>query len=165
MGFPSHPFFSVNREVPFYHAFQLEPFLLPFPWHLQHLRASQYVHPEVVKLLLEKGADVNAKSHYEGYEITPVIHAIKSRHLSVVELLLEQEDISITDDEYNMVVDQEHLDETDPDPNKWKHSGISYAIEEQYRLYNENKGLHVGGRKSKKSKKSRKSKKSSRITK
>ena len=76
--------------------------------------ASQYVHPEVVKLLLEKGADVNAKSHYEGYEITPVIHAIKSRHLSVVELLLEQEDISITDDEHNMVVDQEHLDETDP---------------------------------------------------
>ena len=121
--------------------------------------ASQYVHPEVVKLLLEKGADVNAKSHYEGYEITPVIHAIKSRHLSVVELLLEQEDISITDDEYNMVVDQEHLDETDPDPNKWKHSGISYAIEEQYRLYNENKGLHVGGKKSKKTKKS------SRITK
>ncbi|PMD55239.1 ankyrin, partial [Hyaloscypha bicolor E] len=50
-------------------------------------RASMNGHVDIVKLLLEKGADVNAADR-DGQ--TPLYRAFANRHVDIVKLLLEK---------------------------------------------------------------------------
>jgi ankyrin repeat protein len=43
---------------------------------------------DIVKLLIETGADINAKN-YNGYESTPLMYALVAEHLEVVKLLIK----------------------------------------------------------------------------
>ena len=52
------------------------------------LRAAAKGHEEVVKLLLEKDAELETKD--EGYGRTPLLYAARNGHESVVKLLLEK---------------------------------------------------------------------------
>ncbi|OWF44955.1 myotrophin-like [Mizuhopecten yessoensis] len=49
--------------------------------------AADYGQVEVLKLLLEKGADVNVK---DKYDITPILAAIYEDHVECVKILLEK---------------------------------------------------------------------------
>jgi len=84
---------------------------------------------DVVELLLEKGADINKENNNGD---TPLIHAINSGDIDMVQLLLEHPDINIeldlaTNKELRLAED---LEEDDQDQ-----SGIPYLIEN----YNRNK--------------------------
>eukprot|EP00919_Chromeraceae_sp_WS-2016_P034847 GHVR01082561.1.p1 GENE.GHVR01082561.1~~GHVR01082561.1.p1 ORF type:complete len:157 (+),score=8.70 GHVR01082561.1:855-1325(+) len=50
--------------------------------------ASETGHVEVVRLLIDKGGDINAKDNFGS---SPLIHASKGGHLNVVKLLIDIE--------------------------------------------------------------------------
>ncbi len=52
-------------------------------------------HEDIVKLLLKKGANVNAKDEYDK---TPLIRAAQNGHKDIVELLLEREELTNKED-------------------------------------------------------------------